>query len=68
MKNFIEKTANLTEEEISELLYYYQQGIEMGKEETLVQIINRLNNLNVNLENISEITNLPINKIKQYID
>ena len=68
MKNFIEKTANLTEEEISELLYYYQQGIEMGKEETLVQIINRLNNLNVNIENISEITNLPINKIKQYID
>lgn len=68
MQNFIEKASNLTEEEINELLYYYQQGIDMGKEEILVQVINNLNNLNITIETISEVTQLPISKIKQYID
>jgi len=68
MKNFIEKISNLSEKEIEELLYYYEQGIEVGKEEVLVQIINNLNNLNIDVKSISEITNTPINKIKQYID
>ena len=38
MKCFVEKKSNLTEEEISELLYYYQQGIDIGKEETIKRV------------------------------
>ena len=45
-KSFIEKKVNLTEDEINELLYYYQQGIEIGKEESTLSIINNLIKLN----------------------
>ena len=48
MKSFIEKKVNLTEEEINELLYYYQQGIEIGKEESTLSIINNLIKLKLN--------------------
>lgn len=68
MLNFIETTSNLNDKEINNLLYYYQQGINIGKEEILVQVVNNLNNLQFDLEEISKITNLSINKIKQYIN
>lgn len=68
MKNFIEKKANLNEEEINELLYYYQQGIDMGKEETILNIINSLISLNIDNSTISKIVNIEENKIEQLIN
>lgn len=68
MQNFIEKTSKLTEKEIRELLYYYQQGINIGKEEMKVRIINNLYNLKFDLTTISKITNTPKKKIEQYIN
>ena len=67
MENFIEKTSHLTEDEINEILYYYQQGIDVGKEETLVQIINNLNNMSFDVDTIAKIVNKSVKKINQYL-
>ena len=40
--------TKLKDEEINELLYYYEQGINIGKEETILKIINNLIGLNFN--------------------
>jgi len=68
MKNFIEKTADLTSEEINELLYYYEQGIEVGKEETTLSIINNLITLNFDRNMISSIVNISEAKIQQLLN
>ena len=67
MQKFIDKKKNLTEEEINELLYYYQQGIEIGKEETINSIIYQLNDLNIDIDIISKITNYEKDKILQIL-
>ena len=67
MENFIEKKSHLTEDEINEILYYYQQGIDIGKEETLVQIINNLNNMSFDVDTIAKIVNKSVKKINQYL-
>ncbi len=67
MENFIEKKSHLTEDEINEILYYYQQGIDVGKEETLVQIINNLNNMSFDVDTIAKIVNKSVKKINQYL-
>ena len=67
MKSFIEKKANLTNEEVNELLYYYQRGIDIGKEETKLSIINNLIKLNIDKETISKIINIDISKLEQII-
>lgn len=68
MKNFIEKKANLTNEEVNELLYYYQQGIEIGKEDTTLSIINNLINLNFDKNMISKILNISESKLEQLLN
>lgn len=68
MKCFVEKKSNLTEEEISELLYYYQQGIDIGKEETIISIINNLIKLNIDYDTISKVTNIEQFKIEQLMN
>lgn len=67
MENFIERKSHLTENEINELLYYYQQGINIGKEETIVKVINNMINMSFNVEVIAKIVNQSPNKVKQYI-
>ena len=67
MENFIEKKSHLTEDEINEILYYYQPGIDVGKEETLVQIINNLNNMSFDVDTIAKIVNKSVKKINQYL-
>ena len=67
MENFIEKKSHLTEDEINEILYYYQQGIDVGKEETLIQIINNLNNMSFDVDTIAKIVNKSVKKINQYL-
>ncbi len=68
MQNFIQKKANLTDSEVNELLYYYTQGIEMGKEEATLSIINNLISLNMDNNTISKIVNLDEKKIEQLIN
>jgi len=68
MKNFIERKADLTSEEINELLYYYEQGIEVGKEETTLSIINNLITLNFDRNMISSIVNISEAKIQQLLN
>ena len=67
MENFIEKTSHLTEDEINEILYYYQQGINIGKEETIVKIVNNMNNMSFDIETIAKIVNKTPNQINQYL-
>lgn len=67
MENFIEKKSHLTEDEINELLYYYEQGINIGKEETIVKIINNMINLSFDIETIAKIVNKTPNKVKNYL-
>ena len=48
MEKFILKKSHLTENEINELLYYYKEGINIGKEETISRLkaaIEKLSNL-----------------------
>lgn len=67
MKNFIKMKSNLTEEEINELLYYYEQGINIGKEETTLKIINNLIRLNFDKTTISKAVNIDEFKLEQLI-
>ncbi len=67
MEKFIKKITHLKESEIKELLYYYQQGINIGKEETIVKIINNMINMSFDIKTIAQVTNQKISKIKQYI-
>ena len=67
MKSFFEKKANLSEIEINELLYYYQQGIDIGKEEMTLVVINNLLKLDIDKDLISKIVNISLEKIEQII-
>lgn len=68
MKSFIEKKSYLTDEEINELLYYYQQGIDVGKEDTTLTIINNLIKLNIDKNTISKIVNISESKLNQLLN
>ena len=67
MKNFIQKKNELNESEIKELLYYYKQGIIMGKEEMLLTILNNLVKYHFDLNMISKITNKTKKEILNYL-
>ena len=68
MKNFIERKSNSTIEEVNELLYYYKQGIEIGKEDTILSIINNLIKLNYDNETISKIVNIKQSKLEEILN
>ena len=68
MEKFILKKSYLKENEINELLYYYKEGINIGKEETMTKLINNMIKYSIDLETISKITNKNSNQIKQYLD
>lgn len=68
MKSFIEKKAYLSEKEINELLYYYEQGIEIGKEDTKLAIINNLIKLNMDKTTISNVVNMSETKLNQLLN
>ena len=68
MKSFIEKKANLSTEEINELLYYYQQGIDIGKEDTIISIINNLIKLEFDKSTISKIVNISEAQLNQLLN
>ena len=68
MKSFIENKSYLTDEEINELLYYYQQGIDVGKEDTTLTIINNLIKLNIDKNTISKIVNISESKLNQLLN
>ncbi len=67
MEKFILKKAHLTENEINELLYYYKEGINIGKEETMTKLINNMINCSLDLKTIAKITNKNLSQIKQYL-
>ncbi len=68
MQNFMKKKAILTEEEINELLYYYKHGIEVGKEEVLIKVINNMVNMSFDLNTIAKIVEKKTKNIKQYLN
>ena len=68
MKINIKTKSNLTEEQVNELLYYYEQGISVGKEETKLKIINNLISLDFEKSIISKIVNVDENKLEQLIN
>lgn len=68
MKMLIKTKNNLDEEQINELLYYYQQGINIGKEETKLKIINNLISLEFDKSIIAKVVNINENKIEQLIN
>ena len=59
---------NLNEDQINELLYYLKQGINIGKEEATLKIINNLICLDFEKSIISKIVNIDENKIEQLIN
>ena len=68
MENFIQKKKSLKEEEINELLYYYEQGINMGKEEIKLKVINNMIALNFDIDVISKILNISIKNVQSYLN
>ena len=68
MKNFITKTKILNEDEINELLYYYKEGINIGKEEILTKLINNMIKYSLDYKLICKITNKNLNQIKKYLN
>ena len=68
MEKFIQKKKNLNEEEINELLYYYEQGINIGKEEIRLKVINNMINSKFDIDVISKILNINKKNIKKYIN
>ena len=57
MENFIQKKSHLNTDEINELLYYYKQGITMGKEELMLSIINNMIELDFDTKVIAKVVN-----------
>ena len=68
MQSFIQKKAKLTDSEVNELLYYYKNGIDVGKEEATLSVINNLISLNMDNNTISKIVNIDEKKIEQLIN
>lgn len=68
MEKFIQKKKNLNEEEINELLYYYEQGINIGKEEIKLKVINNMIALNFDIDVISKILNISIKNVQSYLN
>lgn len=57
MENFIQKKSHLNTDEINELLYYYKQGITMGKEELMLSVINNMIELDFDTKVIAKVVN-----------
>ena len=57
MENFIQKKSHLNTDEINELLYYYKQGITMGKEELMLSVINNMLELDFDTKVIAKVVN-----------
>ena len=68
MEKFIKKKSRLSEDEINELLYYYEQGINIGKEEILLTVINNMINLKFDKNTIAKIINKKENTIENYLN
>ncbi len=68
MEKFIQKKSHLSEDEINELLYYYEQGINIGKEEILLTVINNMINLKFDKNIIAKIINKKENTIENYLN
>ena len=49
-------------------LYYYQQGFEIGQEEAIYNLINKMALANISIDEISKITELPLENIKCILD
>jgi len=64
----MQKMTNLKDAKVNELLYYYQQGINVGKEETTLKVINNLIGLDFDKTIISKIVNIEEDKIEQLIN
>ncbi len=68
MQNFVEKKAILSDDEVNELLYYYKHGIEVGKEEILIKVINNMVNMSFSMDVISKVVDKKIKEVKLYIN
>lgn len=68
MEKFIQKKSHLSEDEINELLYYYEQGISIGKEDVLLTVINNMIELNFDTKTISKITNKSEKQVLNYLN
>ena len=68
MQNFVEKKAVLSDDEVNELLYYYKHGIEVGKEEILIKVINNMVNMSFSMDAISKVDDKKPKEVKLYIN
>ena len=68
MQNFVEKKALLSDDEVNELLYYYKHGIEVGKEEILIKVINNMVNMSFSMDVISKVVDKKPKEVKLYIN
>ncbi len=60
IRNTIDNVKNNDFKNISDSLFCYEQGLEMGKEETLTMIVNNLVELDIDINTISQITDIPL--------
>lgn len=67
MEKFIQKKSHLSNDEINELLYYYEQGINIGKEDILLTVINNMINLKFDTKTIAKIVNKSEKQIINYL-
>lgn len=69
MKKSIQNTiSDLTNNSTDKLMYYYEQGFEIGKEEALYEITNQMILENIDRKTISKITKIPLESINQIIE
>ncbi len=68
MEKFIQKKSHLSKDEINELLYYYEQGISIGKEDVLLTVINNMINLKFDTKTIAKIINKSEKQVMNYLN
>lgn len=59
---------HLNENEINELLYCYEQGIIIGKEEIILKVIDNMKKLNFDTNIIKTILEVDQNTIENYLN
>lgn len=65
--NFKTIMEDLTENDTEKILYYFNQGFEIGKEEAIHCLVNKMSLSNISIEEISNITNLPLNEVSNFL-
>lgn len=67
VQKFLQNVQSNQFDEIDEHLYYYYQGLNIGKEETKIEIALALFRHNIDLETIANVTQISLETLEQLV-